>query len=247
MHFLFKMGWNTIHVKMFRFQNIAKPSHKKMVRENLTWLFRARVPMQISILGSNSRVTFTTTFVLNKFMETIQSSSQTDLQVQYRQRWEWDDRDGFFFTKVSDQQWITILWVNWIFVAILNKRWFFTVRSQKQDKDIKIQNEDRRHLTLQSQNPQHFGHAFSCGQPTLAASFVNFGSAALAQLGESSRWLQFPSLGGEFTGKGPHGNDKKRLQSVGASQWTCSFDGCKLPYFSGSESKIWLENGSIIM
>ncbi len=39
-------------------------------------------------------------------------------------------------------------------------------------------------LTLrQSQTHQHQFERFRCGQPTLAASFVNFGSAALAQLG----------------------------------------------------------------
>lgn len=170
MHFLFKMGWNTIHVKMLRFQNIAKPSHKKIVRESLTWIFRAGVPMHISTLGSNSRGTLTTTFVLNKFMET----AKVIPQVQYRQRSDemvWMGkkgrscfRQGRFLPRFRTNNGSRFFeWTGFL-------RPFWTRgggRPCRRQKEIKISKSKPKtwHLTLQSQTPQHTERFFLVASP----------------------------------------------------------------------------------
>lgn len=173
MHFLFKMGWNTIHVKMLRFQNIAKPSHKKIVRESLTWIFRAGVPMHISTLGSNSRGTLTTTFVLNKFMET----AKVIPQVQYRQRshgmvWMGKKgrscfRQGRFLPRFRTNNGSRLFEWTGFFCGHFPQEVGHDRSSQKPNKDIKIQTEDLTPDTSVPKPPAHWTLCLVASPPWL--------------------------------------------------------------------------------
>ena len=150
MHFLFKMGWNTIHAKMLKHS-------QTLSQKDGTWkfngIFRAGVPMHISILGSNSRATLTnltTTFVLNKFMESIAKvlphipifgalDSPGPIPPEVRNRMVWNGfqtgkklfRTGMgFFTRFRTNNGSRFFeWIGFL-RPFLNKRWATTFWSQ---------------------------------------------------------------------------------------------------------------------